>query len=166
MNSVAALYLAQARQFLRDRMTVLFVLLLPVGFGVFFGLIFSGGSGSPIYLGIANEDLGSVGQDILEGMRRGELSVEVDTFDQLSESLSRGEVNAVLVFPENLTANMASEVLTVIDVYYDPASAISGAALGMVRSLLGEENLRLSTAPRLLDVQVRAHGKLLGMLIW
>jgi ABC-2 type transport system permease protein len=156
MNSVAALYLAQARQFLRDRMTVLFVLLLPVGFGVFFGLIFSGGSGNPIHLGTVNEDAGGVGQAILEGMRQGGLSVEVDTFDRLSESLGRGEVQAVLVFPENLTANMASELVTTIDVYYDSASAMAGATLGTVRSMLGEANLRLSAAPRLLDMQERS----------
>ena len=37
MKAITALYLAQAREFLRDRSAVLFVLLLPVVFGVFFG---------------------------------------------------------------------------------------------------------------------------------
>lgn len=42
MKTILALYLAQAKEFLRDRSSILFVLLLPVAFGVFFGLLFSG----------------------------------------------------------------------------------------------------------------------------
>ncbi len=44
MKAFGSLYLAQARQFLRDRMTLFIVLLLPVGFAAFFGLVFSGSS--------------------------------------------------------------------------------------------------------------------------
>ena len=41
MKAFAALYLATARQFLRDRMAILFTMLLPLLMAVFFGLIFA-----------------------------------------------------------------------------------------------------------------------------
>ena len=49
VKHLKALYLANAREFMRDRMTVFLVLLLPVSLAVFFGLIF-GGSDINIYL--------------------------------------------------------------------------------------------------------------------
>lgn len=42
MKRFAAVYLATARQFLRDRMAILFTVLLPLALAGFFGLIFAG----------------------------------------------------------------------------------------------------------------------------
>ena len=68
MKAITALYLAQAREFLRDRSAVLFVVLLPVAFGVFFGLVFSEGGSFTLQLGLANEDLGPMGAQIVENL--------------------------------------------------------------------------------------------------
>ncbi len=48
MKAITALYLASAREFLRDRSAVLFVLLLPVAFAAFFGMLFGGGNASAL----------------------------------------------------------------------------------------------------------------------
>src|SRR3990172_11266137 len=65
MKQIAALYVAQAKEFLRDRTSLIFVLLLPVAFGVFFGLVFSGGGGFTLQLGVVNEDAGPAGAEFV-----------------------------------------------------------------------------------------------------
>ena len=42
LDTLWVLYLTNAREFLRDRMTLFLVVLLPVALAVFFGLIFGG----------------------------------------------------------------------------------------------------------------------------
>lgn len=55
MKALKAVYLANAREFLRDRSSLLFVL-LPVAFATFFGLLFGGGS-SPFSLEAAGDQV-------------------------------------------------------------------------------------------------------------
>lgn len=155
MNAVASLYLAQARQFLRDRMTLLFVLLLPVGFAVFFGLVFSGGSALELSIGLVNEDVGVTGQAILDGLPQDGFTLRVDGRETLEGALRRGEVHAVLILPADTSDRLARGGSVPVKVLYDPANPTSaGVGLSLVRSLLTEANLGLAGAPQLLQVQV------------
>jgi ABC-2 type transport system permease protein len=63
MKGIAALYTANAKEFLRDRTAVVLILLLPIALVVFFGLVFDGGAGAqlPGLLGIALLWLGLFG---------------------------------------------------------------------------------------------------------
>ena len=65
---ISALYLANAREFLRDRMAMFLVMLLPVAFAVFFGLIFGGEDGFTLQLGVVNEDNGPAGAQFLASL--------------------------------------------------------------------------------------------------
>ncbi len=157
MKAVFALYLAQAREFLRDRSSVFFVLLLPVAFGVFFGLIFSGG-GFTLQMGIANEDSGPAGARFVDGLRAGGtdqgIALHVDTRAQLTADLNKGQLHVLIILPADMSSSLASGHPTAVEVLYDPTrSSSAGIGLGIVRTLLDEANLRLSGAPRLLEVR-------------
>jgi len=83
------------------------------------------------------------------------MSVENGSFEQLRERLDRGDLHALLCFPEELSANVASGTATEIGVFYDGADATSGMTLGVVRSMLSEVNLRLTDSPRLLELNTQ-----------
>ncbi len=155
-----SLYAAQAREFLRDRTTVLFVLLLPVMFGVFFGLVFAGGGGFTLLLGVANEDAGPAGARLVEQLQSAAgsgMDVRAGARADLLRALDRAEVHVVLVLPAGLSQALAAGQPVDVGVYYDPARpASAGLGLGTVRTLLGEANLALSGAPRALTVQAQA----------
>jgi len=157
MKAILGLYLAQAREFLRNRSTLLFVLLLPAAFGVFFGLAFSRSDDFQLRIGIVNEDSGPAGKEFVRGLQAhpsGGLVVSTGTRDEMVESLTQGGLHAVIVLPENLTAGVGRGETSTVDVLYDPASSISaGIALGTARTLLEEANLSLSRAPRLLEMR-------------
>jgi ABC-2 type transport system permease protein len=157
MKAITALYLAQAREFLRDRSAVLFVLLLPVVFGVFFGLVFSEGGSFTLQLGLANEDLGSVGDQIVMNLgtpeAKGGYNLSIGERDDLMPILKRGDLHALLVLPENLSQSVINGQSAVIEVFYDTANPTSADfAVSIVRTLLNEINLALSGSPPILEM--------------
>jgi len=154
MKAVTSLYLAQARQFLRDRMTLLFVLLLPVGFAVFFGLVFSGSSAFVLRIGVVNEDTGAAGGALVAGLPHEAYDLQVDGRQALEASLRQGDVHAVMILPADMSERLASGLSVPVEVLYDPANSTSaGVGLGLVRTLLSEANLGLAGAPQLLEMR-------------
>ena len=141
MKAILAIYTAQARELLRDRSTLLFVLLLPIAFAVFFGLIFSGSPSLTLQLGIANLDAGPAGARLVERVQSPELAgvmnVRTGSRDELVQALGKGDLHVVMILPENTSAAVAAGKPAFVDVYYDPArSASSGIGMGMARTLL------------------------------
>jgi ABC-2 type transport system permease protein len=156
MKSIIGLYKAQALEFIRDRSSVLFVLLLPVVFGVFFGLIFSDSGSFTLQLGLANQDLGPLGSEITDTLVSSTVdAIEVHTGLErdLLVALEDGEVHAVLVLPSELSDNYAINQPTDVVVHFDTSNPTSkDLALGIVSSLLDEISLSLSGSERLLQV--------------
>lgn len=161
MKAIAALYLAQAREFLRDRSSGFFVLLLPIAFGVFFGLVFAGGGSFTLQMGVANEDAGSTGEQFVHSVTPPETGEGIEailgTRQELLAALEKAELHIVLIVPENMTASLASGQPATVEVYYDSSrSASSGIGLGIVRTLINETNLAMSGATRLLTMSEKA----------
>ena len=157
MKAITALYLAQAREFLRDRSAVLFVLLLPVVFGVFFGLVFSEGGSFTLQLGLANEDPGPMGAQIVMNLdapeAKGGYNVFTGEREELMTILKRGDLHALLVLPENLSQSVMNGQSALIEVFYDTANPTSADfAVSIVRTLLNEINLALSGSPPILEM--------------
>jgi len=163
VQSLRALYLANAREFLRDRITVFLVLLLPVALAVFFGLIFGGGDTFTLQLGVVDEDGGAFGEQIRSDLgAQGMLGLRLGSRDEMLEALNKGKVSVVLVLPAGASDALAAGELVTVAVFYDPAQPTSGGTgLSFVRTYLAEVNLALSDSPRLLvmeekSVQTRA----------
>jgi ABC-2 type transport system permease protein len=154
-TGISALYLANAREFLRDRMAMFLVMLLPVAFAVFFGLIFGGEGGFTLQLGVVNEDSGPAGAQFLASLEKsdteGVFGLHTGTKAEMLAALNEGDVNVVVALPPDLTASLAAGEPATVEVFYDPARPTSaGIGLGVVRTLLSEANLILSGSPRLL----------------
>jgi ABC-2 type transport system permease protein len=162
MKEIKALYLANAREFMRDRMTVFLVLLLPVALAVFFGLIFGGGGdGVALQLGVVNEDMGSAGEEFLNGLEMPEIQEALDlrtgTRSEMLEALNKGQVSVVVVLPRDLSAALTAGEPATVEVLYDSARPTSaGVGLGLVRTMLNEANLALSGATRLLVMEEKS----------
>jgi ABC-2 type transport system permease protein len=159
MKAVSSLYLAQAREFLRDRSAVLFVLLLPVAFGVFFGLVFSQGGSFTLQLGVVNEDQGPAGEGLLENLKesgpQGGYAIATGERGVMLEALEQGDLHILLVLPEGLTASLASGQTVEVPIFYDSANAnSSNIGVGMAKTLVDEINLNLSGSPRILEMDL------------
>ena len=167
MKEFKALYLTNAREFLREPMAVLVILLMPVLMVVFFGLVFDGGSGGwTLQLGVVNEDAGPGGEQFLAELAavsaEGAFSLHTGTREEMLAALKEDEVSLVVVLPADLTASLGAREPTTVEVFYDPGDATSaGVGLSMVHNMLSEANLALSGAPRLLlleEKSVQSHA--------
>lgn len=161
MKQIRSLYLAQARQFLRDRTAVLFVLLIPVVFGVFFGLVFSGGGSFNLQLGLSNEDLGPVGAEIVAALSAPEalsgITVHPGPRDDMLAALEEGHIHVLLVFPADMSERMLAGTQAKLLAYYDSANPTSkDIGMGILRSLVNDLELRLSGESARLALQVES----------
>jgi ABC-2 type transport system permease protein len=158
VKTIKSLYLANAREFLRDRIALFIIMLMPVALAVFFGVIFgSFDSGFTLQLGVVNEDAGPAGKQFVEGLTSEDtedaLNVHTGTRAEMEEALNKGWVSVVLVLPESTTANLAAGETVEVEALYDATSPTSsGAGLSFVRTLLDEANLAMSGSPRLLTM--------------
>jgi hypothetical protein len=161
MTAIAALYLAQAKEFLRDRSSLIFVLLLPVAFGVFFGLAFSGSGAFTLELGLVNEDTGPAGAEFVRGLgfpgAQSGIRLHTGTREELLAKLDKAELHVVVILPETMTAALASGESVELEVFYDSGRPTSsGVGVGIVRTLLNEANLAMSGVSRRLTVREQA----------
>jgi ABC-2 type transport system permease protein len=158
MKAITALYVANAKAFLRDRTAGFLVLLMPVALAAFFGLVFSGGGGYTLHLGVVDEDGGVGGQPLLAALEGAEmdqaLALHRGTRAEMQEALTRGDVSVVVLLPRGLTTAVGAGQPATIEAWYDPAQPTSaGVGLGLVRTIVSEASLAISDAPRLLVME-------------
>jgi ABC-2 type transport system permease protein len=161
MKSILALYTANAREFMRDRMAALFTFIIPIAFAAFFGAIFSGGDAIRVSMGIAVEDTGVAGQQFVGAITSPEaqkmLNLKLGARDELLTALENGNVQVVLLLPADLTEKITAGKASEVEIYYDAARQNSaGIGLGMARILLAETNLNIQGMNPLLVPQIKS----------
>jgi ABC-2 type transport system permease protein len=161
MKEITALFIVNAKEFLRDRMSVILVLLMPVAFASFFGLIFGGGDGSwALDLAVVNEDTGIAGERFVQSLYRPEIAdaIQVSTGSRtdMADALEAGDVDVVLILPADMTGALGVGEPATLEVLYDASRAESaGTGLSLVETMISEANLELSGATRLLTLETR-----------
>jgi len=159
LDTLWVLYLTNAREFLRDRMTLFLVVLLPVALAVFFGLIFGGSDSFTLQVGLVTDGEESVvaEQMIADLSEQESLNLHLGTRDEMLEALNKGKVSVVMVLPARMDETMASGETAKVEVLYDPARSLSGGAgLSFARTYLEEINMAMSKAPRLLVMEEKS----------
>ncbi len=159
LDTLWVLYLTNAREFLRDRMTLFLVVLLPVALAVFFGLIFGGSDSFTLQVGLVmSGDGDAAGEQMIADLGEQEsLSLHLGTRDEMLEALNKGKVSVVLVLPAGLDETLAGGEAAKVEVLYDPARSLSGGTgLSFARTYLDEVNMTLSGSPRLLVMEEKS----------
>lgn len=161
MRALTALYLANAREFVRDKLAMVITIIMPLLFAGFFGLIFGGGGQDiQINLGLVMGEGDPTAQQIASLLESGAgetVAVRQGETDAMLESLRAGDLHAVLVLPDDLSQRLGAGQVTALEVYYDPTTQVSsGMGLGFVQSFLSQANLAITSAPQLLTVDARS----------
>jgi len=130
MKAFIPLYLANVREFVRDRSALFWTAAFPVMFILIFGTIFSGGDDISFSIGVVNED-GAASQSLVESFKSIEaFEVTTDSRDDELAALKDGDRAAVIIIPQGTGAALGSAITpasnaprkaAALDVYYDPA---------------------------------------------
>ena len=159
MKPLRALYLANAREFLRDRLALIITLIMPLMFALLFGMLFRGsGSGTTVALGLVIEDEGQAAQATAAMLQSPDMAsmLEVSTGELQGslDLLQQGKLDVVLVLPKGFSDQVGRGEQVAVPVYYNAErQASSGTGMGLVHTLISQANLVVTGAPSLLSVQ-------------
>src|SRR5688500_15203200 len=138
MNACWQLYLANFKEFVRDRMSLFWTIAFPLFFIVLFGLIFSGDDGPSYDLGLVDEDQGMVGAEIGQRLEAVEIfEVETGAREALLATLLEGELDLVVVVPAGTSDAVTAGQPTALEAHYDPTNqAIGQLVLGVLNRMV------------------------------
>jgi ABC-2 type transport system permease protein len=151
MNRIFDITLKDITQILRNRMTFLFLLLMPVAFTLLFGLAF-GGSGQPsdtrLPVGFLDQDGSLISAD-LHTLLAGSTVIRLDTTPgrtvaDLAALVGSGKLAAAVVIPSGYSDSVRIGSPLKLGFYADP----SQASTATVESVLLAASNRLSSAVR------------------
>jgi ABC-2 type transport system permease protein len=153
MRAFWQLYVANFKEFIRDRMSLFWVMAFPLFFIGIFGLIFSSDSGPSYDLGLVDEDQGSVGTAISGALSGVEIfEVETGTREALLATLLEGDL--VLIVPAGTSATVEAGQPAGLEAHYDPTNqAVGQLVLGVIDQMVADIDQGITQRPTLLTVE-------------
>ncbi|MGH2502320.1 MAG: ABC transporter permease [Ktedonobacterales bacterium] len=144
MPTVLSLYVANMKEFIRDRAALFWTFAFPIVFIVLFGAIFSG-SGSHTYnVGLVNQDDGPISAKLADTFQHKVSSFDVKTgdFDTEMNALKQGNVDMVIVLPAGLSQTVEAGHTAQAQMYLDPSKSPTDAQIeqSIVSSVLDGYN--------------------------
>jgi len=149
------LFIANTRQFFRDRMALGFTFAFPVVFMVIFGLVFSGAEEFQYDVGLVNDDASPTGAAVAEAFGQIPIfSVTEGELENQLEELENGGFRAVLYIPGGIAESIARGEPVDIELYYDPSQTTSIQIIQpVVREFVNGINQMLTQQPALVRLQ-------------
>jgi ABC-2 type transport system permease protein len=123
MPTVLSLYVANMKEFIRDRAALFWTFAFPIFFIILFGAIFSGGSSPSYNVGLVNEDGGPVGATLANVFQHDvkPFTIKPGTFDNQLSNLKKGNLDLLIVLPAGLSQTVASHQTAQVQMYLDPS---------------------------------------------
>lgn len=156
MTAFLALYRTAAREFLRDRVSVILTLVLPMALAGFFGMVLGQTPHVHARMALALEDQGAIAQQValaLEGPElRDTLSVKRQARAEALAALQAGKLDAVLVIPDGTTRHLEAGSGAQLTLHHEKGRPAAEAAASVVGHLLGEMDRSLQGHPARLSL--------------
>ena len=161
MNKIFDITLKDLMQILRDRKTFMFLLLMPIGFTLLFGLAF-GGSEQPadtrLPVGYLNQDSGLIGAN-LDSLLANSSVIRLDSSAGRSETelaarVGSGKLAAAIVIPVGYSQSVREGRPLKLGLYADPTQASTAS----VESELLVASNRLASAVRTANIAAKITG--------
>jgi ABC-2 type transport system permease protein len=152
------LYVANFKEFIRDRMGIFWTVAFPVFFIVLFGIIFSGGGTTTFGVGVVVEDPGQLGASLGKAFSSvPAFRVTEGTRDEMVEKLKQGELDLVVVVPEGMSEAVTAGDTADVEVFYDPSNqTTSQVVLTIVEKVVEGFDQQVTQRPTLLVVKPSA----------
>lgn len=160
MSTVFSLYIANLKEFVRDRAAMFWTLAFPVFFIILFGAIFSGGSNPTYSVGLVNQDGGPVGAALANVFEHDikPFKVSTGTYDDQINALKKGNLDLVIVLPANMSASVAAQQTAQVQIYLDASKNAANAQIeeNIVAQTVAGFNQRATHAVTLLTLNTNS----------
>ncbi len=123
LKALFPLYLANLREFERDRVALFWTFAFPIAFIFIFGLVFGGSNNTTFNIGLVTADSGLFGTGLAKAFQSvGAFKITEGTQAEILTKLKHGDLRAAVVIPQGLSQAASSGQPTKLDVYYDPSN--------------------------------------------
>jgi ABC-2 type transport system permease protein len=131
MSTVLSLYVANMKEFVRDRAALFWTFAFPIFFIVLFGAIFSGNSSVSYNVGLVNQDGGPVSAQLASVFTHDVKPFKVTTGGWADEmnGLKKGDRDLVIVLPAGMSNTVAAGHTAQVQLYYDPSKDATSAQI-------------------------------------
>jgi ABC-2 type transport system permease protein len=155
MRAFNKLLIANFKLFMRDRTAVFFAFAFPILFMIIFGFVFSGDNDISYDISLVNNDGSEAGATIAHALNQVPIfKVSEDDLDSSLEELKNGNLQAVILIPEDIQLKVSQGEVADIVVYYDPARTTSSQViLSVLGEVVNQTNRYLTQEPILLQLR-------------
>jgi ABC-2 type transport system permease protein len=127
-------------QTVRDKLSFIFILLMPLAFTLFFGLLFGGGSGR-LPLAVNNADAGgAAAQQLVAALRDSDVvKVTVESAADAEKVVDDNKAAAALLIPKGYSADLAAGRKAALTIVSTQGSSGAATAASEIRSMAGRQ---------------------------
>ncbi len=160
MKSFLSVFVANYRQFVRDRSALFFSFIFPIMFILIFGWAFSDPGVNTFDVALVDEGSPITANAIAEGLHR--VVIDEDEVFEVEESelkaamnaLRKGELDAVIVVPQEMDDVIGSRSAADLDVYYDPSQTFNQQMLvPILNEVIDQVDRGIQNAPVMIGLE-------------
>jgi ABC-2 type transport system permease protein len=153
MKAFTQLFLANLREFARDRMALFWTIAFPVLFMLIFGLIFGRDNGFSADLGLVIEDHGAAAGQLAQAFKQADVFKisEGARADELA-ALREGKRDAVIIIPAGASDAVSHGQAAPVELHYDPARSSSQIVQSIVDQVLQDAAQQIRPQPEVFQL--------------
>jgi ABC-2 type transport system permease protein len=126
-------------QTVRDKLSFIFILLMPLAFTLFFGLLFGGGS-DRLPLAVNDADGGAAAKQLLAALQTSDVvKVTVESVADAEKAVDDNKAAVALLIPKGYSADLTAGKKATLTVVSTEGSSGAATAASEIRSLAGEQ---------------------------
>ena len=126
-------------QTVRDRLSFIFILLMPLAFTLFFGLLFGGGS-DRLPLAVNDADGGAQARQLVAALQKSDVvKVTVESAAGAEKAVDENKAAAALLIPKGYSAGLTAGEKATLTIVSTQGSSGAATAASVIRSLVGEQ---------------------------
>ncbi len=146
MKSLFKLTLATIKGFYRDRTALFWFLLFPLFFILLFGAVFSNEDMGQFEIGLVVEDTSPIAKGLSQAFNSVPMFIVSEgEYEEEIEKLRNGDLQAVVVIPEGLSASIMKGEGASLNIYYDESRSIaSQTVLSILREVINRINQEIT----------------------
>jgi len=150
-------FIANAKEFLRDRGALFWMLAFPIIFTVIFGIVFSGGGEISFTVGVVKGNDSPATNQIVESLKQIKtFQLEVGSKEEEMKALEEGNRSLVLILPELSFSELGRGKESRVELYYDATRQNTNQTLiSAVKQVFAEMERGISESPKLFAVESR-----------
>jgi ABC-2 type transport system permease protein len=131
MSTIGSLYVANMKEFIRDRGALFWTFAFPILFILLFGAIFSGNNSVSYNVGLVNQDTGPVGAQLANVFTNkvSAFKVKTGSYSDEMNALKKGNLDLVIVIPAGLSQTVAQGHTAQVEMFNDPSKNATDAQI-------------------------------------